>query len=266
MEYDRHIREQVLMENEYMIQQLESENAHLRKLLTIPEDLFKEDPEEQKKKEAQKKKNMLKSIDDKLKAAEKKIAKKQTAQDIYMQQQREQGFDPFELDQEDYDLYRLSKLKDHQDMPKEVKEQLHTKIYGKVEERNYQQEMQRQHERGILQEFARVYGYDVNKHQPNPGEIEVEYLQAYVAECRAKEEADAKKDAFAKQKEALKASVAMKKPSAKEGEKPASQAAPVSKKEGLTLQTDMPEVYQTKSDKQLDTPQEEEEDFSRDEE
>ena len=46
MEYDRHIREQVLMENEYMIQQLESENAHLRKLLTIPEDLFKEDPEE----------------------------------------------------------------------------------------------------------------------------------------------------------------------------------------------------------------------------
>ena len=79
MEYDRHIREQVLMENEYMIQQLESENAHLRKLLTIPEDLFKEDPEEQKKKEAQKKKNMLKSIDDKLKAAEKKIAKKQTA-------------------------------------------------------------------------------------------------------------------------------------------------------------------------------------------
>ena len=41
---------------------------------------------------------MLKSIDDKLKAAEKKIAKKQTAQDIYMQQQREQGFDPFELD------------------------------------------------------------------------------------------------------------------------------------------------------------------------
>ena len=58
----------------------------------------------------------------------------------------------------------------------------------------------------------------------------------------------------------------MKKPSAKEGEKPASQAAPVSKKEGLTLQTDMPEVYQTKSDKQLDTPQEEDEDFSRDEE
>ena len=28
----------------------------------------------------------------------KKIAKKQTAQDIYIQQQREQGFDPFELD------------------------------------------------------------------------------------------------------------------------------------------------------------------------
>jgi hypothetical protein len=35
----------------------------------------------------------------------------------------------------------------------------------------------------------------------------VEYLQAYVAECRAKEEAEAKKAALAKQKEALKGSM-----------------------------------------------------------
>jgi hypothetical protein len=42
----------------------------------IPDDLFKEDPEEMKKAEADKKKNMLRSIDEKLKAAEKKIAKK----------------------------------------------------------------------------------------------------------------------------------------------------------------------------------------------
>ena len=33
-------------------------------------------------------------------------------------------------------------------------------------------------EKDILNEFARVYGYDINKHQPNPnnGEIDVEYL------------------------------------------------------------------------------------------
>ena len=50
--------------------------------------------------------------------------------------------------------------------------------------------MRRQHEKDILDEFARVYGYDVNKHQPhhNNGEIDVECLQAYIAECRAKEE------------------------------------------------------------------------------
>lgn len=60
--------------------------------------------------------------------------------------------------------------------------------------------MRRQHEREILEEFARVYGYDVNKHQPhnNNGEIDVEYLQAYVAECRAKEEQQAKQAALAK--------------------------------------------------------------------
>ena len=59
-----------------MIQQLEQENAHLRKLLHIPEDLFLVDPEEEKRKAAEKKRNMLKSIDDKLKNAEKKISKK----------------------------------------------------------------------------------------------------------------------------------------------------------------------------------------------
>jgi hypothetical protein len=67
-----------------MIQQLETENAHLRKLLNIPEELFELDPEEEKKKIVEKKKAMLKSIDDKLRQAEKKIAKKQTAQDLYV--------------------------------------------------------------------------------------------------------------------------------------------------------------------------------------
>jgi len=143
IEYDRHIRDTVIADNEFMIQQLETENAHLRKLLVIPDELFKEDPEELKKKEAAKKKNMLKSIDEKLKQAEKKIAKKQTANDMYMQHQRELGFDPFELDQEDYDIYRMSKLKDQGEMPKELKEQLHGKIYGKIEERNYREEMRR---------------------------------------------------------------------------------------------------------------------------
>jgi hypothetical protein len=64
------MREKVLTDNEFIIQQLETENAHLRKLLNIPEELFKIDPEEEKKKEAEKKRNMLKSIDDKLKRAE----------------------------------------------------------------------------------------------------------------------------------------------------------------------------------------------------
>jgi len=64
-----------------------------------------------------------------------------------------------------------------------------------MEERSYREEMRRHHEKEILEEFARVYGYDVNKHQPhsNNGEIDVEYLQAYIAECRAKEEKLAEK-------------------------------------------------------------------------
>lgn len=63
-------------------------------------------------------------------------------------------------------------------MPKDMKDQLQGKIYNKIEERNYKEEMRRQHEKDILDEFARHYGYDVNKHQPNPnnGEIDVECL------------------------------------------------------------------------------------------
>ena len=209
IDYDQHIRANVITNHEFMIQQLETENAHLRKMLKIPEELFLVDPEEEKKKEAERKKSVLRSIDEKLKQAEKKIAKKQTAAEIYYQQQKEQGFDPFELDQEDYDIYRMSKLKDQDQMPKQMKEQVHAKIYGRIEERNYREEYRRQHEKDILEEFARVYGYDVNKHQPhhNNGEIDVEYLQAYIAECRAKEEQMAKEQSLAKQKEALKGKV-----------------------------------------------------------
>ena len=42
----------------------------------IPDELFNLDADEVKQREAEKKKNVLKSIDDRLKAAEKKIAKK----------------------------------------------------------------------------------------------------------------------------------------------------------------------------------------------
>lgn len=52
----------------------------------IPDELFSLDQDEVKRLEAEKKKNVLKSIDDKLKQAEKKIAKKQTAAEIYYQQ------------------------------------------------------------------------------------------------------------------------------------------------------------------------------------
>ena len=120
IDYDQHIRANVITNHEFMIQQLETENAHLRKMLKIPEELFLVDPEEEKKKEAERKKSVLRSIDEKLKQAEKKIAKKQTAAEIYYQQQKEQGFDPFELDQEDYDIYRMSKLKDQDQMPKQM--------------------------------------------------------------------------------------------------------------------------------------------------
>jgi hypothetical protein len=92
-----------------------------------------------------------------------------------------------------------------------------------------------------------VYGYDVHKHQPhhNNGEIDVEYLQAYVAECRAREEQEAKQAALAKQKEALKGSV-----SAVTTKKP---AAP---KKELTVETDSkpPNNLETKPDKMLDEP------------
>lgn len=94
-----------------------------------------------------------------------------------------------------------------------MKGQLQNKIYAKMEERNYREEMRKHQEKEILQEFARVYGYDVNKHQPHPnnGEIEVEYLQAYIAKCRQEEEKMAEKleaeKALTKQKEALKGRV-----------------------------------------------------------
>ncbi len=90
-----------------------------------------------------------------------------------------------------------------------MKSQIQKKIYNKIEERNYQEDMRRQQEKDILEEFARVYGYDINKHQPHNknGEIDVECLQAYIAECRAKEEKLAKEAALAQQKEALKGKV-----------------------------------------------------------
>ena len=252
IEFDRHVRDSVVANQEFMIQQLETENAHLRKMLLIPEDLFTHDPEEEKKKEADKKKNMLKSIDEKLKQAEKKIAKKQSASDIYMQQQREHGFDPFELDAEDYDIYRMSKLKEQAEMPKEMRELIHSKIYGKIEERNYRDEMRRQHEKEILEEFARAYGYDVNKHQPhnNNGEIDVEYLQAFVAECRAREERMAKEQALAKQKEALKGKMA-----GTVNKSNKTKTAPAPKKQ-LTVETEHQKVEKSsKTEKLLDAPE-----------
>ena len=178
IEYDKHVHKEIIFYNDHYLQELELENQQLRRLLKIPDDLFKVDPEEEKKKEAEKKKNMLKSIDDKLKQAEKKLAKKQSASEMYYQQQREHGFDPFELDQMEYDMYQMSKLKEHTDMPKAVKEQVHGKIYSRIEERSFREEMRRQHERDILEEYARAYGYDIHKHQPhyNNGEIDVEYL------------------------------------------------------------------------------------------
>ena len=191
---------------------------------------------------------MLKSIDDKLKKAEKKLAKKQTVQELYHQQQREHGFDPFELDQEDYDIYRMSKLKDQKDMPKPMKEELHGKIYQKVEERNYKEEMKRNQEKEILEEFARAYGYDVRKHQPhyNNGEIDVEYLQAFVAECRAKQEKEEKERALAKQKEALKGKV-----------KDVTKKTQPQKKLTVETESKPPEVVGGKSEKMMDAQQEE---------
>lgn len=74
----------------------------------------------------------------------------------------------------------------------------------------------------------------------------MEYLQAYVAECRAKEEQQAKQAALAKQKEALKgkmSSVTTKK----------QPAAPT--KKDLTVETESkPAVLESsKSQKQLDS-------------
>jgi hypothetical protein len=38
----------------------------------------------------------------------------------------------------------MSKLKETKEMPKEVKEQAQQKIYSKIEDRNYREEMRRQ--------------------------------------------------------------------------------------------------------------------------
>ena len=58
---------QVIGEQEFTITQLEMENANLRRLLNIPDELFKVDPEEEKKRAAEKKKNVLKNLDERLK-------------------------------------------------------------------------------------------------------------------------------------------------------------------------------------------------------
>ena len=49
IEYDRHVRENALVSTEIMIQQLETENAHLRKMLMIPDELFNLDADEVKR-------------------------------------------------------------------------------------------------------------------------------------------------------------------------------------------------------------------------
>lgn len=100
----------------------------MRKLLNIPEELFKVDPEEEKKREAEKKRGVLLSIDEKLKAAEKKIARKHTVQEIHYQNQKQHGFDPFSLEQEEYDMFKLGKLKEVKDMPQAMKNQVQGKL------------------------------------------------------------------------------------------------------------------------------------------
>jgi hypothetical protein len=145
-------------------------------------------------------------------------------------------------------MYRMSKLKDQEPMPVDMKAKLQEKIYGRMEERNYRdemrryhekdllerEEMRRQHEKDILEEFAKAYGYDITKHQPHPnnGEIDVEYLQAYIAECRAKEEKMAKEQSLTKQKEALKGkvtSVTSKKAAASNNNQGTKSSAPATK-------------------------------------
>ena len=84
------------------------------------------------------------------------------------------------------------------DMPRDMKAGLSKKIGNRIEERNYQEQMKRAHEREMLEEFARAYDYDVYKHQPyhNNGEIDIEYLQAHIARCRAQQEELDKKAAI----------------------------------------------------------------------
>ena len=109
-----------------------------------------------------------------------------------------------------------------------------------MEERSYREEMRRQHEKDILEEFARAYGYDVNKHQPHPnnGEIDVEYLQAYIAECRAKEEKMMKDKALAAQKEALKGKVSAPPATASKSNNTGTKSSAPAPKKQLTVETD----------------------------
>jgi hypothetical protein len=75
------------------------------------------------------------------------------------------GFDEFELDTDEYDMYRMSMLMDNKSgMPKAIKEQAHRKINQRLEERTYQEQMARAQEKQILEEFAAAYGYDPAKH------------------------------------------------------------------------------------------------------
>lgn len=137
-------------------------------------------------------------------------------------------------------------------MPKEVKENLHGKIYNQIEDRNYREEVRRQKERETLMYYARQYGYDINKHQPNPnnGEIDLECLQAHIAEVKQAEEKHAREKELAAQKEALKGSVGSNKTGTKS-------SAPAIRKPQLTLETNSGSGAPAKSDKDdsLTTPE-----------
>ena len=118
--------------------------------------------------------------------------------------------------------------------------------------------------------YARQYGYDINKHQPNPnnGEIDLECLQAHIAEVKLAEEKLAREKELTMQKELLKGSVGSNKTNTKS-------SAPATKKQ-LTVETDsgtgVPQKPTDKTDTNEDglkTPDkainkdEEDEDFGR---
>jgi len=47
-------------------------------------------------------------------------------------------------------MYKLAKLREIEEMPKVMKDQLSQKIYSKVEERNMREEMRKKEEKEIL--------------------------------------------------------------------------------------------------------------------